>query len=96
MLQERGGVTMNQKERHELLRAIVENDDYYKKNPEAQKRLEQSLKEVELIQKGELPRKTARELLEELRKEERKKKVEASYKKLVEQNGEALRRLAKE
>lgn len=37
--------------------------------PEALKRIEKALKEVKLMQKGDLPKKTVRELLTELREE---------------------------
>ncbi|MFJ8238058.1 hypothetical protein ACIQ34_20575 [Ureibacillus sp. NPDC094379] len=55
--------------------------------------MEKSLDEVEAIQKGELPAKSVRELLNELRAEKIKKPIEESLRKAVEQNGEALKRL---
>jgi len=75
---------------------ISENDEYYASKEEVLKGLEEALKEVELKRKGQLPRKSGRELLKELRDEERRGKIKESYEKVVEKNGGALRRLAKE
>ncbi|CAM5220703.1 hypothetical protein UACE39S_02545 [Ureibacillus acetophenoni] len=65
---------MDINETKKIVEAISNSDDYYKNNDEALKRLEQSLEEVELIQKGLLPKKSAREFLEELRAEKKLEK----------------------
>ncbi|MGE7667846.1 hypothetical protein ACQKMN_19300 [Ureibacillus composti] len=84
---------MNQEDKKKIIEAIVNSDDHYKNNDEEVKRLEKSLDEVEAIQKGDLPEKSGRELLNELRAEKRKKRIKESFRKAVEQNGEALKRL---
>ena len=85
----------NKEDRKKLIEAITNNDDYYKSNVEALNRLEKSLEGVETIQKGQLPKKTAKEFLKELMDEEREKRIQESFNKVVEKNGGALERLAK-
>lgn len=86
---------MNNAERETIIRELANNDPFYKNNPDALKNIKKALEEVELMQNGELPKKTGREFLEELKKEQRKRRVQESYNKLIEKNGEALRRLSK-
>lgn len=63
---------MDKRVEENIVQSILNNNEFYKNNEEAVERLKKSLKEVEVMEMGKKPKRSARFFVSENRKKNKK------------------------